>query len=655
MQSTINSCLAMSSEANLGRLVSVASDGESKRGASMAALTLKRELSETSSIYSRLYSLALIDLLVGDDDLTGDKDYKHVFKRWRNAMLRESGILVFGTHITTSTIRKHLLSNGLSRARVDNLLNPNDKQDVVLMYTLLREIWQLPSSSSSDQPLFAKSRTALNILGQLFRLLVTPYTETSMTLSQQLQYLSAAAHLSLALFTFEDAKAKFVPSQLYSDTAIMIKNVYFTAAKAQVDHPGSNFWLVLLGTDRLETSFGILRTMIGSNANADLLQMGSRLSDVSLCAAIFAQYPQWDRPARRLNLPAFDSATGHVHSKVDHLGPSSWKGDVCVDNVTLQTSWMLGRRHLFEQNLSNNCEAIFQRLESQPGFNILCPFGHLLVRLADSSEVNPLELEDTFTDHNTAEGINHLGESAPQLDLEDLVASAEAEADGESEQASVVPYVSIEGQKFHKSRLLREYSRGNLADLTVASSADRLKRVAGLPRYESLRSNDSAQNATEHDSILGAPTLLLNDPIATVLRCQGRIFLAIAQVNSIRVDGRPQCDIRVDHLPEKTVVITYQIMQLRPISNEHVVNRPTEPDWQWNNRFGGVHKCLGHLVEPINPTLSTQDPHAPTYNFNSAELQAIAALLYTKVQTVEQSALPETSVSDTFPYRIDSQ
>lgn len=39
---------------------------------------------------------------------------------------------------------------------------------------------------------------------------------------------------------------------------IMVKNVFFCILKAKVDNPNSLFWIILLGTNRLEILFGIL-------------------------------------------------------------------------------------------------------------------------------------------------------------------------------------------------------------------------------------------------------------------------------------------------------------------------------------------------------------------------------------------------------------
>jgi hypothetical protein len=70
------------------RIVSIASDGESRRGAAFILLTFKRQLSPESPIYPLLKPLTFLNLHVGDDDLTCDKDWKHVFKRFRNLLLR---------------------------------------------------------------------------------------------------------------------------------------------------------------------------------------------------------------------------------------------------------------------------------------------------------------------------------------------------------------------------------------------------------------------------------------------------------------------------------------------------------------------------------------------------------------------------------------
>jgi len=200
--------------------ISIASDGESWRGEALVQMTFKCQLDPTSPIYDMLYLLPLMNLEVGEDNLTADKDYKHVFKRLQNLMLRDKGFRVHEVHIKPSVIRSHFMSNNLTWTQIDYLLNPNDQQDVKLAYDMLRDVWSLPDSPPDALPGFIQARGSLKILGELFRHILVPYICVDLTLSEQLMHLSAAAHLLLALFT-EDA-TKLMPMQLYVDIMIII-------------------------------------------------------------------------------------------------------------------------------------------------------------------------------------------------------------------------------------------------------------------------------------------------------------------------------------------------------------------------------------------------------------------------------------------------
>lgn len=68
------------------------------------------------------------------------------------------------------------------------------------------------------------------------------------------------------------------------------------------------YYIILLGTDRLETLFDILQTMIGNDANDNALQLGSRITGTTEIATILAKYPEWGRALRRLKLPALNKS-----------------------------------------------------------------------------------------------------------------------------------------------------------------------------------------------------------------------------------------------------------------------------------------------------------------------------------------------------------
>ena len=143
------------------------------------------------------------------------------------------------------------------------------------MYSLLKEIWSLPPLAADSSPSFARAYEALTIYGQFVRHLLMPYICVELDLDEQLIHLSAAAHMAFFLYRDCSAHTQFMPTQSYVDILLMIKNVFYCVAKAKVNTPQGKFYLILLGTDRLETFFGLICTAVGTDANIDILQLGS--------------------------------------------------------------------------------------------------------------------------------------------------------------------------------------------------------------------------------------------------------------------------------------------------------------------------------------------------------------------------------------------
>ena len=253
----------------------ISSDGEAKRGDAIVMLTMKHPLPESSPIHPLLGDLKLMNLLVGDDDLTGDKDYKHGIKVERNLMMRDRGILIQGYLITPTILKEHLHSNGVEAARLRSLLNPNDKQDVYLALSLLKEIWSLGDPPPNSTLTFVCAHTALRVYRHFVKNLTMPYICVDYMLSEQLISLSTAAHLALYLYTDDRACTAFLPNQTYVNLMMMIKNVYFCIAKYKVDIPKGQFYIILLGTDRLEGFLALIRCAVGTDSNVDILQLGN--------------------------------------------------------------------------------------------------------------------------------------------------------------------------------------------------------------------------------------------------------------------------------------------------------------------------------------------------------------------------------------------
>lgn len=117
------------------RLYCIASDGDPRHRRTLIEITLRSTLTPQSKLHALLSSLPLFNTRCGADDITSDFDWKHVFKRFRNTLLRRlKGISINNILFTVSVLKLHLtLAGRMSSATADTLLAPNGRQDVVLM------------------------------------------------------------------------------------------------------------------------------------------------------------------------------------------------------------------------------------------------------------------------------------------------------------------------------------------------------------------------------------------------------------------------------------------------------------------------------------------------------------------------------------------
>lgn len=644
------------------RLYCVASDGDAKRRRATILLTLIEPLPPTSSIYSKLAYLRLFNILCGNDELTGDIDWKHILKRFRNTLLRLKGVVIDGIVITKSILKDHLMSAGMSDAAAEAVLDPNDRQDVVLMVQLLNSLAQLSPVDDDSNPSVRASRRVLRLLGQLYRNLLEAYMDPSLSLHEQLSRLSATAHLSLALYS--NNQGDFIPVQLYFDTMTMIKNVYFCVAKVQVDNPDGSFWIILLGTDGLEKVFGKVRTMIGNDSHADLLQLANRIYGAVLCVQILEQHPDWGGQSRRITVKSLEQQGHEISQKMDHLNPRSWRGDVKVKHVSLRTAWQDGRRVAEKVLREALLESPFERMEAGEGFDIFCPFGgkkYVLIngKVLDS-EVD--EGEDEM-DHAapTEANVQRAGESSSELDLDDL---ADLEANSTSDVSGgstsevqrppprINPNVIVDGKLINKAKILRLYS----SPFSISLSRDRLKSVQGQARYnESTHSpRPDYSVAEESDSKLHT-----EDPALTLVQSNGLLFLAVIRILSIRVSNVLVDTIPESHLHQPNVRIRAQIMTLverAPDASDSSDNL----DWEWNGVFEGgagstgLREMEGLWFEVIDPSLrdrtSGVEVGTATYAYATADLRGMAALLFERLKH-DSHRLPVVPPSKTFPYR----
>ncbi|KAJ6565759.1 hypothetical protein DFH09DRAFT_1314554 [Mycena vulgaris] len=341
LETALNAAKAKASRIG-GRPYCFSSDGENKRRNATIFFTFIREVGGNGDLFQKLGDLPLFDYHCGLDDLTGNIDIKHILKRLRNTLIRFLASTIDGVVLLRDLIKQHLLRDSSHSAQhFDKLLNPNDRQNVNLMYDLLSAIAMLPEAKETDAPAYKTTGHILCLLGCLYRHILKAYTNINLSLHEQLVHISAAIHLMLALYNKE--AGRFVPSHPYFDLMSAGKNL-FCVAKTRIDDPDGKIWIIQPGSDPLEKTLGQVRTMTGTNSNTDMYQLGSRLTAAVECDNILTEHPERASDPRRLKLPVWHEVAGDVSAKIDHISRRIWVGGVHVKNVSNRTNWMGGRR-----------------------------------------------------------------------------------------------------------------------------------------------------------------------------------------------------------------------------------------------------------------------------------------------------------------------
>ena len=505
-----------------------------------------------------------MNLLVGDNNITADKDPKHVMKRCRNFAIRKSGVVVNNFLITPALLRCHLQANKVPTHRINYLLNPTDRQDVPLCFTLMKEIWSLPPPAPTDKPSFMAARDALRMLSSLFQHLTLPFVQVTLSLHEQLAHLSAAAHLATFLFTTNDARSKAMPVLTFKDIIILVKNAFFCVAKAKIRTPDGEFYIVLLGTDRLESTFGVVRSIVGNDTNTDILTLTFRLSHAIECLNIFSDHPDWDCGTRRLNLRGIEDDNGDIVLKADHITPTSWEGNVELSKISPITAWNSGRQMVDCEFRSSRIEEALIELEKK-GYDMTYPFGQgVETAILDSDDDEETEHSlSTIPEPLSVEAAvemlaaTPIGEGdRPLLDMEDH-ASIETSRD---RRGKFNPLVDVgNGKMVPKAHVLQELERAMFS--RVPGSTDRLNRCAGLTHYTTTSLPHPSLDVSGIDSA-STEVLSVGDPAATIVQCEGRFFLAVVQINEICFDASSLLEISPRFLIKPAVTVQFQIFQV---------------------------------------------------------------------------------------------
>jgi len=135
-----------------------------------------------------------------------------------------------------------------------------------------------------------------------------------------------------------------------------------------------------------------------------------------------------------------------------------------------------------------------------------------------------------------------------------------------------------------KPQALRELFKAMFS--VMAGSTDHLGRITGLTRC-AITTPTVIETGVESDSGPGGSrsVLSIGDPVATLLKCEGNIFLAIVQINDILIDNVSVLEIGPAFLLEPVVTVQFQALQLIEIADCIDDIDRNDADWKWNRKM----------------------------------------------------------------------
>ena len=185
--------------------------------------------------------------------------------------------------------------------------------------------------------------------------------------------------------------------------------------------------------------------------------------------------------------------------------------------------------------------------------------------------------------------------------------------------------IIIVGQKMTKAKALRH----RMMYQTSHASTDRLKRVQHIPCFNPIISPElDSSTIISDDDPLGTPSLRIGNPIATLVQCEGHIFLVVAQVNQLRFASKNDVhEIAIHLLADDTAKVDFQILRLIPATADDDLE--LVHDWCWSLQMEGICENVpGRFAHPINPSISVRTPGKPTFLFESLFLVTMSSSLY---------------------------
>lgn len=161
------------------------------------------------------------------------------------------------------------------------------------------------------------------------------------------------------------------------------------------------------------------------------------------------------------------------------------------------------------------------------------------------------------------------------------------------------------------------------------------------------KSNTAYQTLLEESEVL-----LITDPVATLVHSENQLWLCIGEVNSLKIDGKVVGYIGLDMLSEETVVVSYQILGLRPAMSDN--DPELKHDWRTYSMEERSFSAPGKLIQSINLALSVVHKTMPFYLFESSVIVALTASIFQSLTSSDLKKVPKFAMMKEYPYQATS-
>jgi hypothetical protein len=663
-----------------GPILSFATDGESSFRSARFENCLGNPIAVGDDV---LLMLPGFNIESGPEDLVGTCDPKHIFKRFAQNLRAYTLELQLGdTTITYQDIRYALLASGVPNERITMLLNPQDKQNVPIALDLLKELRNASViDPSSAKPGDLRRLQAVRNYANIISLFVLPFTNHRMGLAEQVQSLSAYAHLVCALY--RQHEQKFMKGALYADSMSIVKSIIVLVARYQTFNCGICLYIIQIGTDREEGVFSEIRTQDHSR-NCDLLQLGQKSCISAEINRILQENPDLDRGHEKRSIT--------TSKDEDHINPASLDSEAnfSVDSVDLYEEYSRGRRKATEL-ISEKFGWIpeWDRIwDTDRQIDLLRPFGRYVGSRSkaerrkakslknaggnfdgsdeddEDEETTPSSLALNQVPH-TSEGLTETHEEIVGVDSDQVVNS---DSDTDDPRPGHSRFITIDGQRYYKSTVCAKY----LISPSSRKVVIRQFRAAGMTIKDITQ---RASAITDDDSTLAGGGLekiqLYNKDLGAALcRCSDGQTVALIVIEILHFklgegSGKVWFDVEIKDLESDGIRVIGQVMDLEwdcTCSNGR---------WVWtqkyltpNNADGDVNQhltvsILGSNFLPLRPGVKGGlENNGLTWTLDPGHLEKVSKDLWAFLDPSSDSILlnvdklPRFS-SSRIPYQAD--